>query len=698
MAEKRRVTFRGFTRGWNPRNAPAKGYVWPYDLGEGELLDAKGLSFTRGGVARLVRNQLMIHPPQADIADTSIGVAKSLLEYRTDSDNQLLAFCKYTTAARLYVLDTPWDTLEADSPTEWDYGAEIFASAEWSHIATTPTLRSHGIADAAQLGDVLFITQQNTSGIHDAPMFWNGTALATVGIDAPASVCTVAEDATADEPEGPDYPAGRYTYFFTYYDAATGQESMPCDIDAATVVPGSHGIPRYVIPGSSVVIAAGSGVDVAGLADHATANYSKRLYRAYTASTDTGTVGETFYLIAEIEGGTLTYEDFDVPPYAVGESYHTDHALPPRGTIVEGHRDRLYMAGLNGGSSSYEDYDSGYWGNVLWWSELSDPFSWPGENMLTVGDDTKITNVVSWRDVLFITKEASCWVLEAPGTTQANLRQVSSRIGCIAQNAIASSPEGVLFAGSEGWYLWDGVRLTEILPMAEQSPWSQWASSTTIDTICYHDGRFYIVQDGYLLMWEPATSRWSYQTVDWEDSEGFMAGVRAYSFSSKQTHVLTRMAWYTMVWPADGTDALLHRYITVLHPSFDFDDVDTDGKIGPDVLHADVSIVFPPLIAPPGMTIRPLRVWVHGSWGTKGGSLQPKMTLSATGITNAWKTTPNAPQGGDVIGVPDGHKGSGSLVSNLAPLWYLKIAGTRADDFYLEAVEVEYLVMPSRGA
>jgi len=690
LREKRHVVWTGFTGGWNPRNQPAEGYVWPRDLPEGQVMDSQGLEFSRGGILRWERNQFLIHPPHKDIADSAIDVVKSIVEYRTDSHNQLLAFCKYDAGAsvgyvgRLYKLETDWDSLTASSPTEWTYGYELFASETWAYVPTTPSLRWWGIADHAQLDDVLVIVAGPAlGGTNDPPMRWDGTDLVTIGIDAPGVTPTASENAAA----GTDMAAGTYSYYFTYTDGEF--ESMPSPI-------------------VDVVIADNSSITVGNLADHAS-GYDKKLYRAYTSDTSPGARGADFYYVETVADGVTSTTD-STAQYDLGETVAYDHAKPPRATIVETHKDRLFMAGLSDGSSSYNDWDSGYWGNVLWWSEIQDPYSWPGDNQLEVGDDTRITNVLSWRDVLFITKESSCYVLEGAAESNYVLRQVSPSIGCIAQNAAAVSPEGIFFAGPGAYYFYNGSQLIELLPMREDSPWGQWSSpsGTQVRTVCYHAGRFYVMQDGYLLMWEPARNVWTYQVVSLKDQDGYQCGLRAYNFSSKQSHVLTRMLWAQMMWPTTSGSPSQHQYLTVFHPTFDFDNKDADGTNGPTLYFADVRVTLPPLIAPPGYTIQPLRIWVHASY-RDGMSLPPKLYVNRDGdySNECWPSTPECPQEGEVIGVPPGvHFGAASSYgaasnayrSNIAPVWYFQIHGYQGLDFELEAFEVEYYVLPARGA
>lgn len=689
MWETRRITLARFTRGWNPRNRPGT-YLFPYDLLEGELADARGLEVRAGGSLSWRRNQLKIHSPHVDDVDANLGPVKSLVEYRTSTNNQLLAFCKHLTGpvGKCYVLATAWDALTTSSDVQWEYGGELFDAVVWAAVAVAPTLRWWGIADYAQMGDVLFITQWGAT-IHDAPFRWNGTNLKTIGLAKPTTDPTGAAATNAAYP----LSTGTYSYYYTYTDGEF--ESFP------------SGIVDIVATQDN------SRIELANLADHAS-DYSKKLYRAYTPDVGADARGAVFQYVATIADATTTYNDANMP-YDLGEDPAYDCAAPPRISIVELHKDRLFGAGANGGSSSYSGYDSGYWGNILFWSAQADPYAWPGDNQLTVGDDTAITGLVSWGDLLLIFKHSSTWVLRGYDEGNFILEQLSPTVGCVAMNSAIGSPHGVLWAGTGAFYFYDGSTITRLLTMDEnESPWQQWSASSTVRTVSYHNDRFYVLQNGYLLMYAPETNRWTYFAGKFVDSDGYQSGLHAFNFSSKQAHLLVRMVWEDVVFPAGGGTGD-HDYITVLHPSFEFELRDDPGSELVSSYYAPVKVTLGPIMAPPGMTIQPRAVWVRGSWDVTVGegvleepitaSYLPDIYVNRVGdySHNAWTATPDCPQGGNVIGVPAGWwtaavgETPGFWTSNIGPEWYVQISAIMAPNFELNAVEVEYYVMPARG-
>lgn len=599
---RQEVVLERFVRGWAPRNRPPE-HLYPRDLLDGQVVDAMGVRVTEGGQLRWERNQLMIASPSAEnVQDT-----KTLLEYRTESHDQLLAFVNYDNAGtpegRLYKLETDWSNLP--TPTRWAYGFELFGAQSWGAItevaAAIALLPWWGVADAVQAKDILLITIYGAAGV--SPVRWNGTNLAIIGLTPPAAAPGAAEAAKT----GNAFPLGTYSYFFTYDDGE--MESMPSPIADCQVV------------------TADQNVALTGLTDAGSGTPDKKIYRAYTPETAAGTragmetgfwgltryVGErrvegaprgaSFQYVATIAHGTTTYDD-GLDAYALGDEIWFDRAKPPLGTLVEWHKERAFMSGAVKGSPSYTGYDTGYWGNVLFWSQLDEPYYWPGENMVVVGDDTEITGIMPWKDHLLIFKENSVWHLTGYDESDFVLEQLAAHVGSVAENSQAAGPPGVLWAAPEGYYFYEGGQtVRRVLEKGPLSPWGQAASTTIIPTIAWHNNRFYMMQEEHLLEWEPRQDRWSYRPADWLDADGYPLGLRAWDFGEAHSHLLTRMAWV-----GDGAQEII-----VLDPAGNIEGAGDFGTTYSD-LYAPLEVTLPPIEAPPGMEIVPLEVRVHGSW------------------------------------------------------------------------------------
>ena len=100
------------------------------------------------------------------------------------------------------------------------------------------------------------------------------------------------------------------------------------------------------------------------------------------------------------------------------------------------------------------------------------------------------------------------------------------------------------------------------------------------------------------------------------------------------------------------------------------------------------------------------RRWVEGAWDLHADGGAPaqalperRCRLPAVAGQNAWATTPECPQGGPVIGVPNGYEynAGADARTNAARRWYLQIKGVWAKAFRLESIRVEYRLRTARG-
>ena len=587
-------------------------------------------------------------------------------------------------AGSMHYLDVDWSMA---TPEQWTYGYELFGDKTWQ-TASGATVPWWGPSDAAQVGEVLLLPFGRSRDM----LRWDGDTLAVVGIDAPTDTPTAAEDVA---PPATSYPAGTYTYFFTYYDGEF--ESMPSEVPSDVVPPvvGTFGQPRYLHrAGVSVVISDGNSIDVANLTDHVS-GYQKKVYRAYTPDTSAGAMGADFFYIATVADGVTTYDDDEVPPYAVGDTIAFDHARPPQAAFICFHKERIWLAGAATGSEDYEGYTEGYWQNVLFFSELNQPYYYPGANTIVIGDDSPITGLASWGDYLVVFKENSVWAVRGWSDDDFRVDLITSQVGAQADSAQCAAPPGVLWQASDGYYFWNGAKIERIIEITPDSPWALIAPGSQVPTVAYHAGRFYVEQEDGWLEWEPTPGRWCYREAAMDDDSGYPAGFRAYSFGPYQTHVLTRMAWV----------AAGDQEITVLDAGTAFSNGDAAGDTYSGY-RAPVQITLAPLEAPPGFSIVPVEVWADCEYTDDATpSRRPKLFLntdagySDTAGANAWETTPDAPTAGEVIGVPPAYEYTGpGYRTNQGRRWYLQIEGESGADFVLNAVRLVYRLIRERGA
>jgi len=563
----------------------------------------------------------------------------------------------------LRYMDVDW----ADArPKQWTYGYELFDDLSWS-AASGSSPPWYGPTDAVQVDDALLITMGNVEDGGYKLLRWDGDSLDEVGIDPPSSA------ALASEAAGGVLAQGTYSYYYTYYDGEF--ESMPSDIvDVHTTGDDKK-------------------IELSGILGYASGN-TRRIYRAYTTSTDSDARGSDFFYVGDVGSGLLTYTDNN-PEYDLGDTVACDHAKPPWASLICWHKERVWLAGSKEGSRSYTGYGSGYWGNVLFFSELNEPYYYPSENTIIIGDDTPITGMASWGDVLVVFKTNSVWAVRGWSSGDMRVDLVTSQVGCAADAAQGAAPPGVLWQSADGYYWWDGAKLRRLFAIEQDGPWDLQEPNTAAPTVAYHAGRFYIYHpdDGW-FEYTPDTERWAFHEADLRGSDVWNAGLRAYAWGPYQSHVLTRMEW------TSGGD----QEITVLDAGKAFSNGDAAGS-SYTALRAPVYVTLAVLEAPPGWLIRPVEVWADCEYTDDAESdKRPKLYLntdggySDTAGDNAWETTPDAPTSGEVLGVPMSYEyGGGSYRTNVGRRWYVQIGGESAADFVLHALQLGYVLVRDRG-
>lgn len=399
--------------------------------------------------------------------------------------------------------------------------------------------------------------------------------------------------------------------------------------------------------------------------------------RSYS-STETAT-----YTVGDLNLAVTTSFTDNTPEYALGENIAFDHALPPRGSLLCWHKERLFIAGSTEGSRSYDGYDSGYWENCLFYSELDEPFYYPGTNLLVIGDDAPIVGLCSFGDYLVVLKTNSVWAVRGWSDDDMRVDLITAQVGCVG--AYGSSPVGVLWQAADGYYYWDGAQMQKLLSVDNDSPWGLPDSSIKASRIAYHGGRFYILQDGGWLEYEPARGVWCFRTADYEER----AGIRSYDHGSYQSHALVIMKW------ASGGD----YEITVLDAGAVFQHGSDAGTNYSDY-HAPIQVTLGPLEAPPGHKIIPVEVALDCTYTAHADEAKrPKLFIntdaaySDTEGDNAWQTTPNAPVAGQVIGIPPSYEYGSSDRTNVASRWYVQIAGDFGQDFELHGITIGYILI-----
>ena len=233
----------------------------------------------------------------------------------------------------------------------------------------------------------------------NAPIVYDGTDAATLGITAPAVAPTLTLSGTGI--------TGTYTYRYTYFSTTTGWESNPSPV-SASVSPANQTV--------NVALVA---------ATHPYAD-SIRIYRTTNG-------GGVHLLLATIAGNSTTYADNTPDSGLLAIAVATNNNVPPNLENVAYHKGYLF----------------GSIGNTLYWSRPLRINAFPALQFTEVpfeGND-KIVALRSFQDTLVIFGERNTVTLAGDGGNWSLFRQ-DVDIGCISRKAVTEA-EGTLFFLSE---------------------------------------------------------------------------------------------------------------------------------------------------------------------------------------------------------------------------------------------------------
>lgn len=344
-----------------------------------------------------------------------------------------------------------------------------------------------------------------------------------------------------------------------------------------------------------------------------------------------------------------------------------------------------YSTSSGGGSASLAAF-GGNLSNVLFYSQLDEPFYWPGGNQIAVGGSNPIVALVTWHDQLLILKSDSAWLLTGYGEDDWNLVQIPGIKGAIGGHA-ATSPYGVMFAGHNGWMLWDGQQARTVVDFQEASaPAGELPSiSPPLDTddtslrapaVCYHDERFHLWGSaGFIYSWHPEENAWE---IARRNVSG-RTGIRAFTSSVSQSHILALISWG----PLAGTSNYLTMLDTLYRPSTG-NYSDTSGT-GNDGFYGEVNVELAPVVAPAGELVNPLEVWVNGQWTVPVDSADDlKLEIYRAG---AWVAIGTVTANGR-LGIPAGYA-QGRI--------RLRLHGLKCPFLVLQSVRVIFQRRAARG-
>jgi hypothetical protein len=340
--------------------------------------------------------------------------------------------------------------------------------------------------------------------------------------------------------------------------------------------------------------------------------------------------------------------------------------------------------------------------NVLFYSQVAEPWYWPAENRIEVGSSAPILGLASWHDQLVVLKEDSVWLLTGYGESEFRLTQVPGARGLIGKH-FAVSPYGILWAGHGGWELFDGQQVREIIRYSEFSaytyeiqdigppvPPQSYLGEIEGPAVTWHSGRFYMMagSNEYCLCWSPETDTWELRHMPVS-----RIGLRSWNYGTYHSHIMTVLQWAT---PA--TLAMGQEYLTIVDSEYMPNNApnghygDSEGTSTSDFF-GNVRIELPPIVAEPGEMVNPLDVWVSGQWTVPQTGGLPDTTNDlhlyvSKGENEAWTDLGVVTQNSR-MGIPAGYA---------CPRLRLLLSGVRVQNFALQAVTVEYQRRTARGA
>lgn len=191
-------------------------------------------------------------------------------------------------------------------------------------------------------------------------------------------------------------------------------------------------------------------------------NLSIEIYR----TTASGTVGKLVGTQSCVGAGPYTFTD-TVPDASLGQNLYTsdgtagyDYAPPCKSYHVV-NASIGYYGGFDLGQPGSQDI-AGYIGAIQSSPGVIESapsaFLIPAPDHLTAIESVDIYPVFATRNSIWRVEGT----IDAFGNGTVNLRPISERIGCIRQNAMVKTDQGLIFASDDGLYYTDGFQATKV--------------------------------------------------------------------------------------------------------------------------------------------------------------------------------------------------------------------------------------------
>jgi hypothetical protein len=236
------------------------------------------------------------------------------------------------------------------------------------------------------------------------------TVLWNAGIVTPASALTATEGIAGTL-------SGTYTWYWTYYNSTTGEESNP-----STAI-------------SNELTVAAKKVTLSGFVASTDPQVDKiRIYRNAH-----GVPGQWWY-VGEKANDTANYTD-DISDDNLGLEMLQTNAIPPNAPILLYHLNRMFYVDNSNPSK-------------LMWSEPFFPGSVPAYNYRYIekGDGGKIVAIIACYGNIIVLKNTGifCFYFNPADPTQSYYAPIAMKYGCVSPMSVENIQETIVFLSPEG--------------------------------------------------------------------------------------------------------------------------------------------------------------------------------------------------------------------------------------------------------
>lgn len=251
---------------------------------------------------------------------------------------------------------------------------------------------------------------------YDDNLSIEATTSHTLGIVAPTSTCTVADEGSAGNPDG------AYRYVITYQRSG----NFPCEsnpsAESAEVVVVTNKIDLTAIP-----VSPDSKVN------------ARRIYRTVAD-------GAIFFWLADIADNTTTVYEDNIHDDSLGDEVSYDRGPPPTADFMEIWDNRAWYAVASD--------------NKLYFCNTGEAEEMAAKNLIQVKarESDNITGIKAFGDRLYVFKNKSKHVVEKVGDSSYIMTELKDKIGCDAPGSVAIMQELMIWKSKYGIEVFNGYR------------------------------------------------------------------------------------------------------------------------------------------------------------------------------------------------------------------------------------------------